>query len=273
MAAAFPRFSSLNADQFREVRFTQRIAALSAELQAARELVEHQCLSALLMASTIVYLLARIIDSAWVLPFVLPVMAVGIAGLQHALTLYHYYVRRESLPAVCEGIGRLRHSVGEAPDICLDRMVRAGLLPRHGSSLIDDAVFGDYRSHRLSLAMVALWHDEQRPFDHEAGDLFHGIVVAIRLANPPERLPVDELTPLIDGTRLIGCTWFDGYLLLAIPCRQNPFNLGGLLTRPEQQVADLFRIASVMQIPHRLIDFIEGEQENVELGQWVNDYA
>ena len=274
MAAAFPRFSSLNADHFRQVRFTQRIAALSAELEAARELVEQQCLTALLMASMIVYLLARIIDSAWVLPFVLPVVAVGVAGLQHALTLYHYHVRRESLPAVCEGIGRIRHSVGEAPDICLDRLVRAGLLPRHGHGLIDDAVFGDYRGHRLSLAMVDLWEGgEQRPLDHEGGDLFHGIVVAVRWSEPPERLPADELTPLIDGTRLVGCTWFEGYLLLSIPCRQNPFSLGGLLTRPEQQVAELFRVASVMQIPHRLIDFIEDGQGRDESEPHSSDEA
>lgn len=264
MATTFPRFSSLNADHFRNVRFTQRMAALSAELEASKALVEHQCLSAIVMVTTVVYLLARIVDSAWVVPFVLPVIAMGAASLQHALTLFRHHVRRESLPAVCEGIGRLRHTVGEAPDICLDRMVRAGLLPPYRQSLIDDAIFGDYRSRRLSLAMVDLWQGvEDVPLDHDEGDLFHGMVAAIRWPAPPKSLPTDELMPLIDGEKLVGCTWFEGYLLLAIPCRRNPFQLGGLFVRPEQLLAELFNAASVMQIPHRLIDFMEEKQRQV----------
>lgn len=262
MSTAFPRFSSLNADHFRNIRFTQCIAALGAELQASKALVENQCLSAIVMMTTIVYLLARVIDSVWVLPFVLPVVAIGSASLQHAITLYRHHVRCESLPAMCEGIGRLRHTIGEAPDISLDRMVRAGLLPPHGQSAIDDAVFGDYRSHRLSLAMVNLWQDrETAPPDDDRGDLFHGIVAAIRWPERPDKLPADELTPLIDGLRLVGCTWFEGYLLLVVPCRQSPFNLGGLFAYQEQLIAELLRAAAVMQIPHRLIDFIQDEHE------------
>ena len=262
MAATFPRFSSLGAEHFKNVRFTQRLAALSAELAASKSLVEHQCLSVVVMVTTVVYLLARIVDSAWILPFVIPVVALGAASLQHALTLYRHHVRRESLPAVCEGIGRLRHTIGEAPDICLDRMVRAGLLPRHGPAMIDDAVFGDYRGHRLSLAMVDLFEAGDDPeLDHRDGDLFHGVVAAIRWPERPAHLPADELTPLVDGTPSAGCTWFEGYLLLAIPCRQSPFHLGGLFARPEQLVTELLRAASVMQIPHRLIDFMRERQE------------
>jgi len=214
------------------------------------------------MVTSVIYLLTRILDSAWTLPLILPLIALGIASLQHAVTLYHHYVRCESLPALCEGIGRLRYTVGEAPDICLDRMVRAGLLPRHSQSLIDDAVFGDYRSRRLSLAMVNLWQDEDEiPLDHDGGDLFHGIVTAIRWPEPPDRLPTNELMPLIDGSPLAGCTWFEGYLLVAIPCRQSPFCMGGLFSGPEQLIAELFRAASVMQIPHRLIDFMRDARE------------
>jgi len=267
MAAAFPRFSSLNAGDFRNVRFTQRIVALSAELEAAREIVEHQCLVAVVMVTTVTYLVARVMDSMWTLPFILPILVLGAANLQHALTLYRHYVRCESLPALCEGIGRLRHMIGEAPDICLEQMVRADLLPRYGQAMIDDAVFGDYRGHRLSLAMVDLWRTtDEIPFDHDGGDLFHGMVMAIRLPDRPARLPANDLMPLIDGTKLVSCTWFEGYLLLAIPCRQNPFNLGGLFTRPEQMIDELFRAASVMQIPHRLIDYMrEAHQENDEV--------
>lgn len=264
MAVAFPRFSSLNADEFRNVRFMQCIAALSDELEASRRLVEHQCLSAIVMATTVIYLLTRLIETAWTLPLILPIIALGAASLRHTLTLYHHHVRCESLPALCDGIGRLRHTIGEAPDICLDRMVRAGLLPRHGQSMIDDAVFGDYRSRRLSLAMVDLWQGrEEISFDHDGGDLFQGVVMAIRWQECPSRLPTNELMPLIDGTALVGCTWFEGYLLLAIPCRQSPFCLGGLFTRPEQLITELFRAASVIQIPHRLIDFMrEAEERN-----------
>ena len=262
MATTFPRFSSLNADHFRDVRFTQRMAELSVELEEAKALVEHQCLSAIVMMTTVVYLFARLIDTAWVLPFVLPLIALGAASLQHTFTLFRHHVRRESLPAVCEGIGRLRHAVGEAPDICLDRMVRSGILPPHRQSMIDDAVFGDYRSHRLSLAMVDLWQGaEDVPLDHEDGDLFHGVVVAVRWPGRPNALPADELAPLIDGGRIIGCTWFEGYLLLSIPCRRTPFQLGGLFARPEQLMSELFHVASVMQIPHRLIDFMQAKQK------------
>lgn len=262
MAAAFPRFSSLNPDDFRDVRFTQRVVALSAELEASRELAEHQCLSAIVMVTSVVYLLTRIVDSAWTLPLILPLIALGIASLQHAVTLYRHYVRCESLPALCEGIGRLRHAVGEAPDISLERMVRAGLLPRHGQGIIEDAIFGDYQGRRLSLAMIDLWQgDDDIPFDHDGGDLFHGIVIAIRWPEPPHRLPTNELMPLIDGSPLVSCIWFEGYLMLAIPCRQSPFCLGGLFARPEQLIAELFRAASVIQIPHRLIDFMRDAQE------------
>ncbi|MGI9509463.1 MAG: hypothetical protein ACR2QJ_08960 [Geminicoccaceae bacterium] len=267
MATTFPRFSSLSADHFRNARFAERMAVLSAELRASKELVEHQCLTAIVLVTMIVYLLVRIVDSAWVLPLILPVVVVGVANLQHAFSLYRHHVRRESLPAICEGIGRLRHTVGEAPDICLDRMVRAGVLPRHGRSMMEDAVFGDYRGHRLSLAMVDLWQSrEDVPLDHEGGDLFHGIIVAIRWPERPDNLPSDELTPLIDGVQHVACAWFEGFLQIIIPCQRSPFHIGGLLARPEQLVAELLRAASVIQIPHRLIDFMQ-EEERVELMQ------
>lgn len=262
MANAFPRFSSLADDHFRQARFTQRLAALSAELEESKALVEHQCLSAIVLMTSVVYLLARIIDSPWVVPFALPVVVLGAASLHHALTLYRHHVRCESLPAVCEGIGRLRHTIGDAPDICFDRLVRAGLLPRHGLAMIGDAVYGDHRCRRLSLAMVDLWRnteEEGAPYD-ACGDLFHGIVVAIRWPERPGHLPADELMPLIDETPLAGCIWFEGYLLLVIPCRQSPFYLGGLFARREQFIAELMRAASVAQIPHRLIDFMQARQ-------------
>lgn len=266
MATTFPRFSALDADHFRSVRLAERLAALSDELQASKTMVEQQCLSSVVLVTTVVYLLARMVDSAWVLPFILPVIAIGAASLQHALTLYRHYIRCESLPAVCEGIGRLRHTVGEAPDICLERLVRSGLLPRHGQSVIDDAVFGDYRGHRLSLAMVNLWHGlEEVPLDHDGGDLFQGVVVAIRWPDAPAALPADELMPLIDGTQLVGCAWYEGYLLLVIPCRRSPFQLGGLFAREEQLIAGLLRAASVIQIPHRVIDFMQEKEREQAL--------
>ncbi len=111
--------------------------------------------------------------------------------------------------------------------------------------------------------MVDLWQGpEDVPLDHDDGDLFHGVVVAIRWPARPDALPADELTPLIDDGRLIGCTWFEGYLLLSIPCRRNPFQLGGLFARPEQLISELFHVASVIQIPHRLIDFMQPKQSD-----------
>ena len=258
MAITFPRFSSLSESHFHNARLAQRMAALSVELEASKRLIEHQCLLAVVMVTTVVYLLARFVESGWALPFIVPVIAFGAASMQHTLTLYRHHVRRESLPAICEGIGRLRYTIGEAPDICLERMVRADLLPRHGQSLIEDAVFGEYRGRHLSVAMVNLWQGrEEIPIDHDTGDLFHGVVVTIRWPERPHRLPADELMPLIDDARLVRFGWFEGHLLLAIPCRQSPFHLAGLFARPEKLIAELFRAAAVIQIPHRLIDFID----------------
>lgn len=257
MTTAFPRFSSLGTEHFRAVRFSERLSTLCEELEASKALVEQQCLSAIILVTTVVYLLARFVDSVWMLPLILPIIAIGVASLQHALSLYRHHVRREALPALCEGIGRLRHVIGEAPDISLDRMVRAGLLPRHGQYMIDDAVYGEHRGCRLSLAMVDLWYDvDDVPLDHENGDAFHGVLVAVRWPEEPASPPADDLTPLVDGAQRIGFSWFEGFLLLAIPCQRSPFDMGGLFARHEQVTIELLRIASVMQIPHRLIDLV-----------------
>lgn len=262
MTVAFPRFAALGADHFRAVRFSERVRELCAELEASKELVEHQCLMAIVLVTTVVYLLARVVDSAWMLPFVLPIIAIGVASLQHALALYRHHVRREAMPAICEGIGRLRHAVGEAPDISLDRLVRAGLLPRHGQYMIEDAVHGEHRGSRLSLAMVDLWYDDdEMPPDEDRGDAFHGILVAVRWPEAPSAPPADDLTRLVDGAASIGFSWFEGYMLLAIPCRQNPFDMQGLFAGRDQLATELLRIASVVQIPHRLIDFMREREQ------------
>ena len=266
MTATFPRFSSLNAEQFQAVRFSERLSELCSELEALKALVEHQCLSAIVLVTTVVYLFTRTVESVWVLPFVLPIIAIGIASLQHALTLYRHHVRQETLPALCEGIGRLRHTIGHAPDLCLDRMVRAALLPRHSLGVIEDVVHGEHQGRHLSLAMVDLWHSvDDDPFVQDVGDAFHGVVVSIHWPDAPGALPTDDLTPLIDGASQVELAWSEGYLMLAIPCQQNPFDLGGLFLRPEQVTIGLLRMASVMQIPHRLIDFMR-DRESVISG-------
>ena len=253
MPAAFPRFSSLSAENFQSVRFSERMTALYAELESVKALVEHQCLSAIVLVTTVVYLLARTVDSAWMLPFILPIIAIGVASLQHALALYRHHVRQEALPVLCEGIGRLRYTIGDAPDLCLDQMVRAGLLPRHGMRIVEDVVHGEHRGRHFSLAMVDLSYGEN-PFDDHGGSAFHGVLVSIQWPEAPVSLPKDELTPIIDGEQRIGLTWSEGYLMLAIPCQMSPFDLGGLFRRSDQLASGLFRVAAVMQIPHRLID-------------------
>lgn len=257
MAIASSRFSGLNSDPVRTARFGERMAELCLEVERSGDLVQSQCLSAVMLVTTVIYLLARTIDSLWSLPLILPVMAIGGAGLQHAFTLYGHYVRSHALPALCEGIGRLRHTVGEAPDLCFHRLVRTGILPRHGQRMIDDAVYGEYRGHRLSLAMVDLWHaPDEVPLDHGGGDAFHGVVVAIHWPDPPATLPADDLTGLIEGRQSIWLSWLEGYLMLAIPCSSNPLAITSLFDPPAHFAAELQRVADVMQIPHRLIDHL-----------------
>lgn len=257
MAIASSRFSGLNSDPVRAARFDERMTALCLEVERSKDLVQSQCLSAVMLVTTVIYLLARTIDSLWAMPLILPIMAIGGAGFQHAFALYGHYVRSHALPALCEGIGRLRYVVGEAPDLCFHRLVRAAILPRHGQRMIDDAFYGEYRGHRLSLAMVDLWHaPDEVPLDHAGGDAFHGVVIAIHWADPPATLPADDLTGLIEGRRNVWLGWLEGYLMLAIPCSGNPLAITSLFDPPVQFAAELQRVADVMQIPHRLIDHL-----------------
>lgn len=257
MATVFPRMSVLKPDHFRTVRFSERIAELCSELENSKALVQSQCLSAVVLITTVIYILTRTIDSVWAVPFILPIIAIGSASLQHALTLYGHYVRASAMPALCEGIGRLRHTVGDAPDLCFHSLVRAGMLPRHGQRLIDDVVYGDYRGHRLTLAMVDLWHGPgDVPLDHASGDAFRGVVAAIHWPTAPISLPADNLSRLIDGRDRARLTWQDDHVMVVIPCVATPFALGRLFDSSQRFSAELQRVADVIQIPHRLIDHL-----------------
>lgn len=255
MAVVFSRFSSLGTSHFRAVCFGQRVAELCDELDQSRDLVQWQCLSATVIMTAIAYLLVRGLDSLWAIALIIPLIAVGSASLQHALTLYRFYVHAHVMPALCEAFGRLRYTVGEAPDLCVQQLVKAGLLPRHDKHLIDDVFFGDYRGHQLTLALVSLWRGaEDMPQTGPADHCFRAVVMTIQWPTEPVRLPADELSQIIDGQNRLKLIWSGGFLMLAIPCSASPFDLGGLFQPPEQFLRRLEQVAAMIQMPPNLID-------------------
>jgi hypothetical protein len=259
MAIVFSRFSSLSAGHFRAVCFGQRVAALCRELEQSRTLVQWQCLSATVIMTTIVYILVRGLDSLWALALALPLLAIGGASLQHALTLFRFYVHAHAMPALCEAFGRLRYTVGEAPDLCFDRMAKAGLLRPHDKHLIDDVFYGEYRGHRLSLALVRLWSEGDSRWLEREGSLSNVVVMAVRLPVEPASLPADELSRIIEGQSRMRMLWSDGYLMMALPCAASPFDLGGLFEPPAQFACRLQQVAAVIQMPQNLIDYLLDE--------------
>jgi hypothetical protein len=161
------------------------------------------------------------------------------------------------MPAICQAIGRLRYTVGHAPDLCFERMVRAGLVPRFEQRLVSDVVYGDHRGYQLTLAMVYLWpRQSERPSEADYSSAFQGLAIAIRWPGEPAMLPCDQLTRLIDGQDYAKLTWVDQHLMLTIPCGSNPFSLGNPFDSPAHTSEMLTRVAAAMQIPHRLIDLL-----------------
>ncbi len=257
MAAVFSRFSSLGTSQFRAVWFGQRIAELRDDLEASRDLVQWQYLSLVVMLTTIVYLLARGIDSLWVFALIVPVVAIGGTSLRRVLILYRLHVHAFVMPAFCEAFGRLRYVVGEAPDLCCRQLAKAGLLPRHDWHRIDDVFFGEYRGRQLTLALASLWRraDEASRSD-QAEFCGSFIVMTIQWPAKPARLPADELSGIIDGQDHMRLLWSDGALMLAIPCSANPFDLGGLFEPAERLACRLEQVAAIIQMPPNLIDHL-----------------
>jgi len=258
MAAVFPRFSSLRTSHFRKIWFGERIAELCDEVDQSRDLVQWQCLSAIVIMTMIAYLLVRGLDSLWAIALIMPLIMIGSASLQHALTLYRFYIHAHALPALCEAFGRLRYTIGEAPDLCLHRLVKAGLLPVYDRYLIDDVFYGEYRGHQLTLALVNLWHGPHEASVAGAGQGVGSMAVVMTIQWPaePGRLPADDLSRIIDGHDWLRLTWSSGSLMLAMPCATSPFDLGGLFEHPEQFVRRLERVAAMIQMPPNLIDHL-----------------
>ncbi len=260
MAAVFPRFSSLKTSHFRKIWFGERIVELCEELDQSRDLVQWQCLSAIVIMTTIAYLLVRGLDSLWAIALIMPLIMIGSASLQHALTLYRLYVHAHAMPALCEAFGRLRYTIGEAPDLCLNRLVKAGLLPCYDNYLIDDVFFGEYRGHQLTLALVNLWHGAGKTSAARSDEVCSmAVVMTIQWPAEPERLPADELSRIVDGQDWLKLTWSSGSLMLTMPCAASPFELGGLFEPPERFMRRLEQVAAMIQMPPNLIDYLLDE--------------
>lgn len=255
MAAVFSRLSSLGTRHFRSVWFGQRVAELRDELDPSRELVQWQYLSAVVMLTTIAYLMARGLDSLWAIGLIVPLIAIGSASLQHTLIIYRFYVHSHVMPSLCEAFGRLRYTVGEAPDLYVDHFVKAGLLPAHDRHFVEDAFFGDYREHQLTLALVSFLHAIDGQHDLKSR-WSRAVVMLIKWPTEPIRLPADELSQVIDGQNRLNLTWSDGYLMLTIPCSASPFDLGGLFEPPERFARRLEQVAAMIEMPPNLIDYL-----------------
>ncbi len=255
MTAQFSRFSSLGPDHFKAVCFGQRIAALRDDIEESQDLVQWQFLTAIVIMIAVVYFLIRGLDSLWAFVFILPIIAVGSASLQHSLMLYRLYVHAQVMPALCEAFGRLRYTVGVAPDLCFERLVDVGLLARHHHRRVDDVFFGEYRGHQLTLALVNLWSSASAN-DNAGDDTFCDkvVVIAIRWPNEPSRLPSDELTRLLGGESHLKMMWSDGYLMVVLACPETPFNMGGLFEPSESFVQRLVAVARIIQMPSNVID-------------------
>jgi len=267
MTAAFTRFSSLKTSHFRSVCLGQRIAELRDELDESREVVQWQCLSAIVMLAVIAYLLARNLDSLWALGLIMPLFAIGSASLQHTFAIYRYHVHTQVMPSLCESFGRLRYTMGAAPDLQINQMVDAGLLPHHDRHMVEDAFFGDYRGHQLTLALVDLWQGVEDGQSYELWEQrARAVVLTIHCPTEPARLPVDELSQTLNGQPGLELRWSDGYLMLAIPCTESPFDLGGLFEAPEEFMQRLERVAALIQIAPNLIDhLLDGSHRSARL--------
>jgi hypothetical protein len=215
--------------------------------------------------TTIAYLLIRGLDSLWAIALITPLIMIGGASLQHALTLYRFYVHAHAMPALCEAFGRLRYTIGEAPDLCLKQFVMTDLLPRHDGHLIDDVFYGDYRGHHLTLALVNFWHgDAEEALVNSDDDGFTAVVMTIQWPTAPGRLPADDLSKIICGHDRLKLTWSAGFLMLAIPCSGNPFDLGGLFEPSERFVRRLEQVAAMIQMPPNLIDHLLDQPADAE---------
>lgn len=252
MPPQFSRISSLGSDHFRVVWFGQRVAELREEIEDSRDLVQWQFLTSVVIMITVVYMLIRGLDSLWAFAFTVPIIAIGCASLQHSLILYRLYVHSHVMPSLCEAFGRLRYTIGVAPDLCFQRLVDTGLLPRHHHRRVDDVFFGDYRGHQLTLAMVNLWSSDETHGYETSGA--KAVVMAIRWPDEPRALPSDDLTSVLGGESRLRMIWSEGYLMVAFICSETPFNLGGLFEPPEQAMQRLAQAAGIIQMPSSIID-------------------
>ena len=204
--------------------FQRQVAPELEELEALRQQQRQRfLLAAIATAAAVVgvpYLLWPIAFS-WAVGSAIVLAAIGAVLLQHLTVVYQNAVRRVVMPAVCEAIGDITHTVGAAPDLNFRTLKKIGLLPSHNRRSIDDVFTGQHRGTGFTMAEVKL---RQRSNGYRGGsrNVFRGLVLAIRT---PRKIPARILIAKDGG--LIGNrfkAWINSFSgLQQVPLRHGDF--------------------------------------------------
>ena len=92
------------------------------------------------------------LDHAWAVVALVVVFAIGINLLGSQQRRFRHRLRDLIMPAICETVGDLRHSAGDAPAIPFHDLERLGLLPNHDRRIIDDVCEGRHRDTAFVMA-------------------------------------------------------------------------------------------------------------------------
>jgi hypothetical protein len=118
------------------------------------------------------------LDHAWAAIAVVVVLALGVNRLASQQLRFRHRVRDLVMPAICETVGDLQHSTGDAPAIPFHELERLGLLPDHDRRIVDDVFEGRHRDTAFVMAEARLRyrsHGRRR----RTRTVFQGLIFAI----------------------------------------------------------------------------------------------
>jgi Protein of unknown function (DUF3137) len=118
------------------------------------------------------------LDHAWAAVAVVVVLAVGVNVLGSQQRRFRHRVRDLVMPAICETVGDLQHSTGDAAAIPFQELERVGLLPNHDRRIIDDVFEGRHRDTAFVMADARLRYRSHGRRRHTR-TVFQGLIFAI----------------------------------------------------------------------------------------------
>lgn len=158
MAAVISRQQRTIERRFQDL-FRRDVAPRLKGLEDERQTHQKRFLAALgLMGAGIIgaTVVLGAIDFSWAVLAAFVALAIGFVALHHIRQKYHKAVRAAVMPAVCEAIGDIAHTSGDAPGLDLDTVAGLGVVPRYDRRSIDDAFFGRHRDIGFTMAEVRL---------------------------------------------------------------------------------------------------------------------